>query len=79
MEQTPQKPVNQKLDRWQVAGFAFDLGFVIALPLVVLGLLGKYLDGKMGTEPWLTLSGILVAIVVTVVWLSRKLRGYMKL
>src|SRR5689334_16103165 len=73
-----QKPNNPKFDRWSMVNLAFDLGFVIALPLVALGLLGKYLDGRMGTEPWLTVLGILLAIATTTIWLTQKLKGYMK-
>lgn len=76
MEQTPQKPNNPKFDKWQMANLAFDMGFIIALPLVAFGLLGKYLDGKLGTEPWLTIAGIFLAIIATTIWLTRKFKTY---
>jgi len=63
---------------WQLASFAFEMGFIISLPLVILGLLGKYLDARWGTRPWLTLAGILLALVVTSVWLYRYLRSLME-
>lgn len=63
---------------WQVLGFAWELGFIIALPLVALGLAGKYLDARWGTRPWLTLAGILLAMVSTGLWLYRRLREVTK-
>lgn len=47
--------------------FSFSLigqiGFATALPLVIFGLLGRYLDDKWGTSPYLFLLGILIATV----------------
>ena len=57
---------------------AFELGFVIALPLLVLSQLGKYLDQQWGTWPVITLVGIALAMVSTGVWLYRRLAPYLK-
>lgn len=62
---------------WQVLGFALELGFMIALPIVILGSLGKYADAKWNTYPWLTLLGILLAIVATSYWMYRYLSSLM--
>ncbi len=43
---------------------AFELGFVIALPIVGFGLLGKWLDSKHNTHYFVFL-GIAVAIIFT--------------
>lgn len=61
---------------WQISGFALELGFIIAIPLVALGSVGKYLDNRWGTRPWLTLVGILLAMVATGVWLYRYLKSF---
>jgi hypothetical protein len=76
-DQNP-KPNPRKLDKWAMATLAFEMGYIIALPLVLFGLAGKYLDGRLGTEPWLALAGVLLAIGVTTVWLIRKLKDYLK-
>jgi hypothetical protein len=78
MQDLNQKPKDLKFDRWGMVNLAFDMGFVIALPLVAFGLLGKYLDGRLGTEPWLTIVGILIAIISTTIWLTKKLKEYIK-
>lgn len=46
-------------------GLAWELGYTIAVPLVILALGGRYLDKKLGTAPWLLLAGILISIVVS--------------
>ena len=47
--------------------FSFSLigqiGFATATPLVIFGLLGRYLDNQYATSPWLFLLGILLATV----------------
>lgn len=46
-------------------GLAFQLGYTIAIPLVVLTLAGRFLDKKLGTSPWLLLAGVVVSLIVT--------------
>lgn len=71
-EEKPKNPVN----RGELISIAFELGFIIALPVVAFGFGGKWLDGKMGTEPMFTLIGVLTAIVSTTIWMYRKFKGY---
>ncbi len=58
-------------------GFASEFGFVIALPIIGLGLLGKWMDSRYGTK-YFVLVGILLAIFVTTVWIARRLKGIME-
>jgi hypothetical protein len=48
-----------------------QIGFGVAIPLVILGLLGRYLDRKLGTNPYLTVIGIALAVVVTFFFLKK--------
>lgn len=57
---------------------ASELGFIIALPLVVFALAGKWLDGKYDTFPLLTLAGIVLAITSTTLWMIKRLKAYIK-
>lgn len=58
--------------------FSFSLigqiGFSTAIPLVVLGLLGRYLDKKYDTGPYLFLAGLLLATVFIVFYLKKIVR-----
>lgn len=49
-----------------IFSFAFigQIGFSTAIPLVVLGLAGRYLDKRFDTGPYLFLSGLVLATVV---------------
>lgn len=60
---------------WQALSLAWELGFIIAIPLVVFGSIGKYADGQLGTTPWLTLGGVFLAMATTVVWLYRQFKS----
>jgi len=66
------KEKNQKPDSsWSALGLAWELGYTIALPLVLFALVGRFLDKKLGTSPFLLLAGILISIGVTS-WLVYK-------
>lgn len=70
---------SKNLDKRALISLSFELGYVIALPLVIFGLAGKWLDGRMGNEfPIMTLIGIGLAIFFTTVWLIQKLKKYIK-
>jgi F0F1-type ATP synthase assembly protein I len=65
--------------KWAMLNLASELGFIIALPLVAFALGGKWLDHKMhNTTPWFTLLGIVLAITSTTVWITKKLKKYIK-
>ncbi len=77
METPNQNP--RKLDKPAMISLSFELGYIIAIPLVVLGLLGKWGDKHWNhTFPWMTLLGIGLAIFATTIWLIQKLKGYVK-
>lgn len=50
---------------WSAVSLAWELGYSIAVPLVGLALLGRFLDKKLGTSPWLLLFSILVSILIS--------------
>ncbi|HRY82801.1 MAG TPA: AtpZ/AtpI family protein [Candidatus Moranbacteria bacterium] len=50
---------------WSALSLAWSLGYSIAVPLVVLALIGRFLDKKMGTSPWMLLLGIIISIAVS--------------
>ncbi|HCU70416.1 MAG TPA: hypothetical protein DIC35_01520 [Candidatus Moranbacteria bacterium] len=44
---------------------AWELGYMISIPLVALALGGRFLDKKLGTEPFLLLAGVCLAIIIS--------------
>jgi F0F1-type ATP synthase assembly protein I len=44
---------------------AWELGYMIAIPIVVFSLGGALLDRQMGTSPWMLLLGVGSSIILT--------------
>lgn len=65
-----------KLGEMGILEVAFILGYVIVIPLVGAVVLGKWLDGKFNSEPFLLLLLTLLAIVFSSIFLVVKLRKY---
>ncbi len=57
---------------WLALGFAWKLGYSIAVPLVLLLLVGRWLDQRLGTAPWLLITGLVVSFVLTNVLMFRE-------
>ena len=57
---------------WQAVNIAFELGYTIAVPLVLLALAGRWADSAFHTKPWLFLGGVILAMVSSSLLLVRK-------
>lgn len=55
-----------------------EFGVSIAVPVVVLALLGKHLDERFGTGPWLRIAGFALAAVITALIVSRRAKAFGK-
>lgn len=53
-----------------------DFGATIAVPIVLLALLGKWLDGQWGTGPWMLILGFVLAAVLSGLSITRKAKAY---
>jgi len=62
----------QRKALWRALNMALELGYTIAIPLVVLALAGRWADKQFDTSPWLFLAGIVLAIVSSSILLIRK-------
>ena len=67
----PQKKVISFLTVWALAG---ELGFMIAIPVVVFVLLGIKVDTYFGTTPLFILVGMVVAALVSSIGVRRKIK-----
>lgn len=50
---------------WSAVSLAWELGYSIAVPLVGLALVGRFLDKKFESSPWFLLIGILISILIS--------------
>lgn len=55
-------------------GFAWDLGFTIAVPAILFGFAGGYADKYFGSSPLLLFAGIGLAFITSAIIIARKLR-----
>lgn len=72
VEKAPKKPL------WQALGLAWELGWMIVIPLVVFALAGRYADSVFGTSPWIFLGGVVIAIAATTILLISKFSRLMR-
>gem|GEM_PF-1254777 len=64
--------MSEKQSTYSALKLSFELGYTIAIPIVVLALVGRLLDKKFETSPWLLIAGILLSLVVASVGLVVK-------
>lgn len=60
---------------WSAFGLALELGWSIAIPLVIFAMAGRFADKVLGTTPWLFLVGLLVSIAISVYLIHRKVKN----
>lgn len=69
---------NENRAMWLSLQLAWEMGYLIALPVVLLGFGGAYLDKTWGTSPFLTLTGFIVAAVFSGIAVKRRLSAILK-
>ncbi|PIR66914.1 MAG: hypothetical protein COU51_01250 [Parcubacteria group bacterium CG10_big_fil_rev_8_21_14_0_10_36_14] len=57
---------------WQALSLAGQLGYTIAVPLVILALIGRFFDRKYDSSPWFLLGGIFLSLIITSIWITKK-------
>ncbi len=62
----------------EALGLAWGLGYRIAVPIVVFGLLGRFLDTKLGTSFIFLLAGIFFALGTSSYLIYRQLKDILK-
>lgn len=53
-----------------------NFGATIAVPIVLLSLLGKYLDARWGTGPWMLILGFVLAATLSGISITRKAKAF---
>jgi F0F1-type ATP synthase assembly protein I len=70
----PEKRLEAPFSMWR---FAWELGYTLAIPLVGGVLLGHWLDGRLGTGPWLLVAGLVVGVAISSLAVVRQLNQAM--
>ena len=63
---------------WYALSLAWNLGYVIAVPIVILGFSGAWLDKKFATSPLFILIGIFLAMILSGIGIYRKVNEISK-
>ncbi|PIQ68845.1 MAG: hypothetical protein COV91_02110 [Candidatus Taylorbacteria bacterium CG11_big_fil_rev_8_21_14_0_20_46_11] len=71
MEEQPLPPKKEP-SVFKLYGLVFEVGYTIAIPLVLFAIAGRYIDKTLETSPWLLLSGIVLSIFVSSFIVYRK-------
>lgn len=74
MIQTDPKRNSLASDLWLVAQLAWSIGWIVAIPAVLFGFGGAYLDRSLGTSPMFILVGFAFAVTLSGIGLYRKLK-----
>ncbi|PJC36778.1 hypothetical protein CO046_04100 [Candidatus Peregrinibacteria bacterium CG_4_9_14_0_2_um_filter_53_11] len=67
-------PRGQAYSLVALLSLAWELGYLIALPIVILGFGGALLDKKLGTSPLFLLLGIALSLVISGLGVYRKVK-----
>jgi F0F1-type ATP synthase assembly protein I len=80
-ENTEKSEINNKavFNFATLAGMVGELGFIIAVPLLVTIVAGIWVDKKFSTTPLFMILGILLAITVSTITIGRKIKQLNKL
>lgn len=66
MQESITPPGSQKIDiQFRPLQLAFELGYMIAIPIVAFALAGRFADKYFETSPWLLLAGICTSILIS--------------
>lgn len=68
----PKTNSDQEQKEFSAWGLATELGYTIAIPIVVFALAGRFADNYFDTSPWLLLTGILLSIFTSSFIIYRK-------
>lgn len=64
-----------KSNLWAAVSLAWELGYLIALPIIILGFGGAWLDKKLGTTPAFILTGMFLSLIISGVGVYRKVKS----
>lgn len=70
------KPSNDRAYMLLGARIVGNFGATIAVPIVLFSLLGKWLDTRWGTGPWMLILGFLLAATLSGISITRKAKEY---
>ncbi len=68
----------EKKDNISALPIALQFGYTMAIPIVILALVGRLLDNRFDTSPWLLLIGIVLSVVISSIGLVMKFNNILR-
>lgn len=78
-ERVKKKGQNDSFSTFGTLGMVGDIGFTIAIPIVLGALIGKFLDTRVTVYPRGILGGLLVGIFISVIGFIAKIKELLTL
>lgn len=71
---SPALKKQEPLSTGQMLGIVFEIGYLVAIPAVVFGFGGAFLDGKLGTSPLFVIVGLAVALASSILAIWHRIK-----
>lgn len=68
----------QENSAWLTLKLLGNLGFLIAVPLVVCALIGRLLDKRLDSSPLFLLTGLVFSLIISSIGVYRKTQELLK-
>lgn len=78
MDATNKKTASGRISTWEAMEFVWEVLVVIAVPTTIFALGGRWLDGKWGTSPWMTLLGLALSLAFAGILVYRRVKRMAK-
>lgn len=66
---------NQQKKLFSALGLAWELGYIIAIPIAVLALVGRWVDKSFNTSPLFLLVGVFGSMIISGVLIVKKTKS----
>lgn len=73
-----EEPKDRKHPALVAIAVTTTIGTELAVAIVIGFYSGKILDAKLGTEPWLLVTGVLLGVAVGILGIIRTMQHYFK-
>jgi predicted permease len=75
--QEPKSNLRKQFTTAKALALAIQFAFIVIVPLLIFGTIGKFLENRTGNRLWL-MGGLLLALTTTVIWFYRKISDLYK-
>ncbi len=75
-KQQKKEDENNALTTAELVSFATEIGYTVAVPLIILLVAGRVIDKNFGTAPLFLIIGLLLSIISTGIIIYKKVKKF---